>query len=137
MDEIRWMCLLHNSEAARIKNAQDLFELAAPAEDLPGRTIDGILALTVGERGLFLDAPGRVFGVAPEDGEDGDVLFHADGIVARLSGNDEAAIDIKDGLHLGFLESDSRLWRHFTGNEIVQVILRGSCDGRKRRSAIA
>ena len=49
----------------------------------------------------------------PEDGEDRDIALHADGIVARLAGNHQAAIDIENGLEFSLLEGNDRIRRRF------------------------
>ena len=131
------MDLFNDRETARVENAQDLFEFAAPAQDLAPGAIDGILALPVGERRFLLDPPCRVLGMPTEDRENGDILFHADGIVAGLSRDDEPAIDIEDGLHLGLLESNPRFRRQFARKRVRHVVLSDSRMGRVRKSAVA
>ena len=78
---------LNDAEAVAVKDPQDLRQFAAPAQHLTGLSVDHILALHILEMGLFLDAPGGVFGVSSENGKDRDVLVHTDGIIPCLAGS--------------------------------------------------
>ena len=56
--------LTNDRELAALEDAQDLLQFAAAPQDLPTKSVHGILALPVCKYRLFLDSPSRAFGVA-------------------------------------------------------------------------
>ena len=100
---------MDDREPPALEDAQDLSQFPPAPEHLSAESVHGVLSLTVGQRRFFLDPPGRAFGMPPENREGGDIPSETDRIISRFAGNDQAAINIKDGLELALLEGDHRV----------------------------